>query len=156
MLTIHWRGSSEIIGEYLILHWWFYSFYILNDCALIDFDILLSVIYRPWEQDRQMAIYHRNPDHIQVTSHPHLSMMPWDKSKRRGRVKVVQDWCFSHLPGSGCFISHHCANKRSKQIMRETYVVPYDFRLIGSVEKLRMNWFWWWVISMVVLRSKTR
>jgi hypothetical protein len=31
----------------------------------------------PWEQDRQMAIYNRTPEFIQITSHPHLIMMPW-------------------------------------------------------------------------------
>lgn len=108
-----------------------------SGCQMYHFCSSLPLI-RPWEQDRQMAIYHRSPEYIQVTSHPHLSMMPWDKSKRKGRVKVVQDWCFSHLPGSGCFISHHCANKHSKQIMRKNYNVPFDLRLLGNVEKLRM------------------
>ena len=71
-----------------------------------------------------MALYNRTPEHIQVTSHPHLPMMPWDQ-RVQGKIKVVEGWCFSHLPGSGCFISHHCANRHSKQRMRETYVVNF-------------------------------
>lgn len=88
----------------------------------------------PWEQDRQMAIYNRTPEYIQIASHPHLVMMPWAKGSRR--VKKVQDWCLSHLPGCGCFISHHCANPASKQVMRRTYTVSYEKRFLRSVMEL--------------------
>lgn len=35
-----------------------------------------------------------------------------------------QDWCLSHLPVSGCFISHHCENKQSKKRMMMKYSIP--------------------------------
>jgi hypothetical protein len=70
----------------------------------------------PWEQDRQMAIYERTPEKIQVSSHPHLPYMPRVTGSRK-----IEDWCFSHLPGSGCFISHFCANHGSKQILSKKY-----------------------------------
>ena len=91
---------------------------------------------RPWEQDRQMAIYNRTPEHIQITSHPHLPMMPWDMTKKGRHGKIVEGWCLSHLPGAGCIISHHCANKRSKQRMRETYTVSFDKRMLKAIRLL--------------------
>jgi len=94
----------------------------------------------PWEQDRQMAIYNQSSASIQITSHPDLLMMPWDKnSGGKGRPKRVRDWCFSHLPGCGCVISHHCANPASKQVMRRTYGVPFDRRIVRSIESLRFD-----------------
>eukprot|EP01041_Mallomonas_annulata_P005418 gene5418-10844_t len=70
----------------------------------------------PWEQDRQMALYNRSSENIQITSHPHLPMMPREPGSRR-----IADWCFSHLPGSGCFISHYCADQYSKKQMKKIY-----------------------------------
>ena len=67
----------------------------------------------PWEQDRQMWVYHQNSSRIQVASHPGLSHMPEQVG--------LYDWCMSHLPGSGCFISHFCANKDSKRKMMRMY-----------------------------------
>lgn len=52
----------------------------------------------PWEQDRQMAVYHRDAAHIQIASHPAESLMP--------EAAGLSSWCLSHLPGNGCFISH--------------------------------------------------
>jgi hypothetical protein len=68
----------------------------------------------PWEQDRQMAVYNRSSSLIQVASQPHRAHM-------QTRAGAVDGWCLSHLPGSGCFISHYCANAHSKQVMRELY-----------------------------------
>ena len=68
----------------------------------------------PWEQDRQMALFNRTPEHIQVASQPdqmHMDM-------RAGH----NDWCLSHLARSGCFISHYCEGKHSKLKMRERYL----------------------------------
>lgn len=70
----------------------------------------------PWEQDRQMYLYNKSSELIQISSHPQLSYMP-----RKKKSKRILDWCFSHLPGSGCFVSHFCADKRSKQQLRQTY-----------------------------------
>eukprot|EP01034_Spumella_vulgaris_P035043 gene35043-43210_t len=33
------------------------------------------------------------------------------------------DWCLSHLPEAGCFISHYCANSNAKQVMKRLYEV---------------------------------
>ena len=62
-----------------------------------------------------MAVYHRIPDLIQLTSHPHRVYMPRDAG--------VSEWCFSHLPGANCFIQHYCANKQSKQVMSRKHVI---------------------------------
>lgn len=67
----------------------------------------------PWEQDRQMALFNRTPEHIQVASQPeklHMDM-------RAGH----HDWCLSHLARSGCFISHYCEGSHSKLRMKERY-----------------------------------
>ena len=70
----------------------------------------------PWEQDRQMYLYNISSNNIQVTSHPDRVFMP-----RKPDSRKIDDWCFSHLPGSGCFISHFCANSKSKQILAKKY-----------------------------------
>lgn len=31
------------------------------------------------------------------------------------------EWCLSHLPGNGCFISHYCSHKGSKQALVRLY-----------------------------------
>lgn len=61
-----------------------------------------------------MAVYNRSSTLIQVASQPHRPMM-------QTRAGHVDGWCLSHLPGSGCFISHYCANAHSKQVMKELY-----------------------------------
>ena len=63
-----------------------------------------------------MALYNKSSSKIQITSHPNLPLMPFKKGTRK-----IQDWCFSHLPGCGCFISHYCADKRSKRDMKYLY-----------------------------------
>lgn len=63
-----------------------------------------------------MAIYHRQPEHIQIASHPDSSMIIRDESNSN-----AENWCFSHLPGYNCFIAHHCANPASKQRLRKLY-----------------------------------
>jgi hypothetical protein len=70
----------------------------------------------PWEQDRQMAVYNRSSEHIQVASQPARPHM-------QTRAGYVDGWCLSHLPGSGCFISHYCANAHSKQVMKDLYAL---------------------------------
>lgn len=70
----------------------------------------------PWEQDRQMAVYNRSSEYIQVASDPDKVMMK--------NHKGVNDWCLSHLPGSGCFISHYCSNANSKITMSKMHPVP--------------------------------
>lgn len=79
----------------------------------------------PWEQDRQMALYHRNPKNIQVASHP-------DKAHMDHKAGWT-DWCLSHLPSSGCFISHHCENKNSKNNMIRMYAVDDKFKEIERI-----------------------
>lgn len=64
----------------------------------------------PWEQDRQMAVYHRNPKHIQVASQPEAM-----------HIDMKGEWCLSHLAKAQCFIAHHCEDKRSKKKMMNLY-----------------------------------
>jgi hypothetical protein len=85
----------------------------------------------PWEQDRQMALYNRSSQLIQVASQPEKVFM----SLRAGHVD--NGWCLSHLPEAGCFFSHYCANAQSKQVMKKLYTALVDsefqsFREIGS------------------------
>jgi hypothetical protein len=68
----------------------------------------------PWEQDRQMAIYNRSSQYIQVASQPNKVFMNLKAGHTDG-------WCLSHLPEAGCFFSHYCANSHSKQVMRKIY-----------------------------------
>ena len=67
----------------------------------------------PWEQDRQMALYNRTPEHIQIASQPLQSHMDMQAGHK--------DWCLSHLARSGCFISHFCEGAHSKRKMKERY-----------------------------------
>lgn len=78
----------------------------------------------PWEQDRQMALYNRTPEHIQIASQPeklHMDM-------RAGH----HDWCLSHLARSGCFISHYCEGSHSKLRMKERYEASNEGNSLGS------------------------
>jgi len=110
--TVMWIRDSRGLSLSLLEDWWHstmdsYAYNPLNRKFRLNW---------PWEQDRQMALYNRSSLHIQITSHPHLSKMPRERGKLR-----IKDWCFSHLPEAGCFISHYCANANSKQKMRELY-----------------------------------
>ena len=71
----------------------------------------------PWEQDRQMAIYNNTSDKIQISSQPENAFM----RRQKGSQLVSGGWCLSHLPRSGCFISHFCANQGSKAHMNRKY-----------------------------------
>lgn len=68
----------------------------------------------PWEQDRQMALYNRSEEFIQIASQP-------DRVFMEPRAGITNGWCLSHLPNFKCFISHYCADSRSKQVMRRLY-----------------------------------
>jgi hypothetical protein len=72
----------------------------------------------PWEQDRQMALYNRSSHLIQIASQPERVFMSLHAGKGEG------GWCLSHLPEAKCFISHYCANAKSKQVMRKLYDLP--------------------------------
>ena len=77
----------------------------------------------PWEQDRQMALYNRSSDFIQVASQPgrpHLSLSP--------------DWCLSHLPKANCFVQHFCENQSSKKRMMSEYKMDGDLQMYESFE----------------------
>lgn len=64
-----------------------------------------------------MAVYNRSSEVIQVASQPSRPHM-------QTRAGYVDGWCLSHLPGSGCFISHYCANAHSKQVNDATNANP--------------------------------
>jgi len=61
-----------------------------------------------------MAVYNRSSHLIQVAAQPERATM-------QTRAGYIIGWCLSHLPGSGCFISHYCANSHSKQVMKKLY-----------------------------------
>lgn len=61
-----------------------------------------------------MAVYNRSSHLIQVAAQPKRATM-------QTRAGYVIGWCLSHLPGSGCFVSHYCANANSKQVMKKLY-----------------------------------
>lgn len=63
-----------------------------------------------------MAVYNRSSHLIQVAPQP-------ERPQMQTRAGHVIGWCLSHLPGSGCFISHYCANSHSKQVMKQLYAV---------------------------------
>ena len=84
-----------------------------------------------------MAVYNRSSQFIQIASHPHLSVMPRMKGSLR-----IQDWCFSHLPKSGCFISHYCANQYSKSVMKSLYKLTDE-------EKRQVNDFYLVIAVMI-------
>ena len=73
----------------------------------------------PWEQDRQMAIYNRSSSQIQIASQPYKAVMDLKAG--------LKEWCLSHLPGSGCYISHHCANQHAKNVLMTEYKIPTPF-----------------------------
>jgi hypothetical protein len=106
--TVLWFRSPH--STHVLQRWW--------DAALDSYES--NPIKRrfrlkwPWEQDRQEAVFHNDSTHIQVASHPDHSHMPENAGRFDG-------WCLSHLPGSGCFISHFCANKSSKKKMMREY-----------------------------------
>ena len=45
--------------------------------------------------------------------------------------KKERSWCLSHLPGNGCFISHHCSHQGSKQVLIRLYKLEPDLGLDG-------------------------
>lgn len=73
----------------------------------------------PWEQDRQMSIYNKSSNLIQVTSQPDRSMM-------QTNALYSQGWCLSHLPASSCFIAHYCEGAYSKAKLKKLYHLEYD------------------------------
>lgn len=64
-----------------------------------------------------MAVYNTTSDKIQVSSQPENPFM----RREKGSQLVSGGWCLSHLPRSGCFISHFCANHGSKALMDRKY-----------------------------------
>jgi hypothetical protein len=60
-----------------------------------------------------MAVFNRSSEFIQVASQP-------DRVHMQARIGH-SDWCLSHLPEAGCFISHYCANSHAKQVMKSLY-----------------------------------
>lgn len=96
-----------------------YEFCIMNKSLLSSFLCVLRKFRTswPWEQDRQMAIYRANVDSIQISSQPRNPFM----QRVPGSQLISGGWCLSHLPRSGCFISHFCANQQSKTVMELKY-----------------------------------
>ena len=74
-----------------------------------------------------MAVYNRSSHLIQVAAQPERATM-------QTRAGYVIGWCLSHLPGSGCFVSHYCANANSKQVMKKLYGGSAGSVSSGAVE----------------------
>jgi len=130
--TVAWYRHP--LSEMVLHRWW---------DASMDSELEGNPIRRrfrlkwPWEQDRQMAVYNSSSQHIQVASQPERPHMISNAGLRShsgqwlysdtgaAAVSALQGggWCLSHLPGSGCFISHFCADSYSKQVMKKKYAV---------------------------------
>lgn len=95
----------------------------------------------PWEQDRQMWIYNTSKDSIAIASDPHHAY--------QSRYAGKKDWCLSHLPESGCFVSHYCANSHSKQVMKKLYQQPQYLQLDENSHHASLN------TSLIILASHT-
>ncbi len=65
-----------------------------------------------------MAVYNRSSQYIQVASQP-------ERVHMQARIGFT-DWCLSHLPEAGCFISHYCANSHAKQVMKRVYATETE------------------------------
>jgi hypothetical protein len=72
----------------------------------------------PWEQDRQMAIFQRMGESIQIASQPDR---PFMQVEVPGSRRIRGGWCLSHIPRSGCFISHYCEDQKSKRRLMKRY-----------------------------------
>ncbi len=104
-----WNQSHQKVRVYSLLSYTLSRTLTLNLCIYRKFRIKW-----PWEQDRQMAIYNRSSNFIQIASQPDRIYMQAYRGFNGG-------WCLSHLPEAGCFISHFCANGHSKQVMKKLY-----------------------------------
>lgn len=107
--TVAWYRHP--LSEKVLRDWWVSSMDSYTDNNPIRRKFRLKW---PWEQDRQMAVYNRTAEHIQIASQPQRPHM-------QTRAGHIIGWCLSHLPGTGCFVSHFCANSYQKQVMRNLY-----------------------------------
>jgi hypothetical protein len=79
----------------------------------------------PWEQAQMYKVHEKYKDRIQVLSFPDLPYLPWTSKKNpksQYPTDSVEPWCFSHWPGSNCFIIHHCASVKQKKKMVATFL----------------------------------
>jgi len=109
--TVAWYRHE--LSEKILKDWW--------DASMDSYETQNPIKRRfrikwPWEQDRQMAVYNRSAHLIQVASQPERPHMI-----HRAGLSDTVGWCLSHLPGSGCFISHFCQNSNAKQRMKKLY-----------------------------------
>lgn len=65
-----------------------------------------------------MAIYKQWSDYIQITSQPNE---PYMQVEAPGSRRIRGGWCLSHIPRSGCFISHFCEDQKSKRRLMKRY-----------------------------------
>ena len=71
-------------------------------------------------------VYDAHAESVLRLSFPNSSFLPWTskfKPKAQYPSDAVEPWCWSHWPGAKCFITHHCASRRQKARMMETYAV---------------------------------
>ena len=77
-------------------------------------------------------------------------------------MKSHVPWCLSHLPSSGCFISHYCEGAYSKLIMREKYSVNnhdlhkkyYNFTIIIIIIAIKyIHILLLFIIIIIIIRD---
>ena len=74
-------------------------------------------------------VLHRHRAEIMVLTFPDLPHLPWTSKANptaQYPTDLVEPYCFSHWPGAGCFITHHCASKNQKRKLQDNYDLPYE------------------------------
>eukprot|EP01032_Pedospumella_encystans_P014852 gene14852-17035_t len=82
----------------------------------------------PWEQAQLYEIQQDYASQIQILSFPTMPYLPWtskNNPKSQYPTDTIEPYCFSHWPGAGCFITHHCASKNQKLKLMENYDLPH-------------------------------
>jgi hypothetical protein len=81
----------------------------------------------PWEQAQLYEVHRRHAAEIMVLTFPNLPHLPWTSKDPKAQypTETVEPYCFSHWPGAGCFITHHCSSKNQKRKLQQLYDLPY-------------------------------
>jgi len=88
----------------------------------------LCSVQWPWEQAQLYEIQQDYASQIQILSFPTMPYLPWtskDNPNSQYPTDTIEPYCFSHWPGAGCFITHHCASKNQKLKLMENYDLPH-------------------------------
>lgn len=116
--TILWHKS--LIATEILHNWW-------NSAGWPYDQVAFKVKFRdkwPWEQATMYSIYEKFKDYIIILSFPDQPYLPWLSTKNpksQYPTDSVEPWCFSHMPGANCFITHRCASVKQKNKMIDMY-----------------------------------